>query len=433
MNFVRDNVDLVRAALDNKRTKVDLDRLLELDVQRRQLQVETETLRAEQNRAGEEIAKESDPEKKSEAIGAMKQLKDRLRAAEERLEPVRQEFELLLLALPNVPFDDVPVGPDESANQVLHSWGEPKKFDFPVKDHLELGEALGLINVERAAEVSGSRFVYLVGGLARMQFALLQYVLNILTDREQIRQTIERAGLELSDTPFVPVVPPLMIRPEAFARMARLEPREERYHIPSDDLYLIGSAEHTLGPLHMDQLLKEADLPLRYFAYTAAFRREAGSYGQDTRGIIRQHQFDKIEMETFCLPESSRSEQELLVALQERFLQDLELPYQVMNVCTGDMGKPDARQIDMECWMPGQGKYRETHSADLMTDYQSRRLGTRVRRNDGEIQYVHMNDATALAMGRILVAIIENGQQADGRISVPKILVPMMGGLETIG
>lgn len=392
-----------------------------------------ERRRGEQNRAGEDIARETDPREKQAAIDKMREFKDGLKEAEELLEPVQQEFNSLLLDLPNVPLDDVPVGADESDNEVLRSWGEPKKFDFEIKDHTELGETAGLLNFQRAAEVAGSRFVYVLGDLARMQYALMQYALNLLTDRDEIGRIVSEAGLDLPDTPFVPVVPPLMIRPEVLGRMARLEPRDERYHMESDDLYLIGSAEHTLGPLHMDQLLKEADLPLRYVACTAAFRREAGSYGRDTRGIIRQHQFDKIEMETFCLPERSREEQDLLVAVQERFLRDLEIPYRVMNVCTGDMGKPDARQIDMECWMPGQGKYRETHSADLMTDYQSRRLSTRVKRNDGSVQYVHMNDATALAMGRTLVAIMENGQRADGKINVPKVLIPLMKGLETIG
>jgi seryl-tRNA synthetase len=208
--------------------------------------------------------------------------------------------------------------------------------------------------------------------------------------------------------------------------MGRLEPRDERYYIPSDDAYLIGSAEHTLGPLHMDQTLAEADLPIRYLGYSTSFRREAGSYGKDTKGILRLHQFDKLEMETFCLPENSIEEQNLLVAIQEHLVSSLGLPYRLVICSTGDMGDPDARHIDLETWMPGQGKYRETHSADLMTDYQSRRLAIKVKRTTGSAagksEYVHMNDATAFAIGRLLIAIMENYQQKDGSIKIPKAL-----------
>jgi seryl-tRNA synthetase len=209
--------------------------------------------------------------------------------------------------------------------------------------------------------------------------------------------------------------------------MDRLEPRDDRYHLVEDDLYLTGSAEHTLGPLHMNEILSEEQLPIRYIGYSTAFRRESGTYGKDMKGIIRLHQFDKLEMESFTLPETGLDEQNLFVAIQEHIMRALALPYQVVQVCTGDMGKPDARQIDIETWLPGQGKYRETHTSDYMTDYQARRLMTRVRRADGSIEYVHMNDGTALAIGRILVAIMENYQQADGSILVPMILIPWIG------
>ncbi len=235
------------------------------------------------------------------------------------------------------------------------------------------------------------------------------------------------AGLNVSAKPFVPVIPPLFIKADVFQKMARLEPRDERYHIASDDAYLIGSAEHTLGPLHMGEVLKESDLPLRYVAYTPAFRREAGSYGKDVKGILRQHQFDKIEMESFSLAETSQTEQDFFVAIQEHFMQQLNLPYQVLITCTGDMGDPDSRHLDLETWMPGQGKYRETHSADLMTDYQTRRLGTKVKRGDAKSEFVHTNDATAMAMGRLLIAILENNQQEDGSVVVPEILRPFLG------
>jgi seryl-tRNA synthetase len=432
IKFIRENVETVKQAVLNKKVNVDVDRLLEADERRRQLISEIEIKRAEQNSTGEMIATEKDAKTKTEVIEKMRLVKDALKNLEQKLNVLLTEFDSLLENIPNIPFADVPVGKDESENVVRKKVGELPKFTFQPKDHIELGEALDIIDTKTAAEITGSRFAYLKGDLVLMQYALQQYVMSILTDRNLLKKIITIAGLDLPATPFIPVVPPLMIKPETFSRMARLEPREERYHIPSDDLYLIGSAEHTLGPLHMDKILHEADLPLRYVALTAAFRREAGSYGQDIRGIIRQHQFDKIEMESFTLPESSRAEQDFIVAIQEHLLQALRIPYQIVDICTGDMGKPDARQIDMECWLPGQNTYRETHTSDLMTDYQSRRLNTRVRRNSGELEFVHMNDATALAMGRILVAIMENYQQADGSIAIPEVLHPYMFGRSVI-
>ena len=432
IKYIRENAEKVKAAALNKKVEVNIDRLLVLDEKRRQLISGIEVRRAEQNAVGERIAVEKDGTAKGKAIEEMRTLKDTLKKDEQELNTVLLEYTELLGQVPNVPFDDVPVGKDESENVVRKAVGDLPQFDFAPKDHVELGEALDIIDTKTAADVTGSRFCYLKGDLVLLQYALLQFVLSVLTNRGALRQILDEAGLDLPDTPFIPIVPPLMIKPETFARMARLEPKDERYHIPSDDMYLIGSAEHTLGPIHMDQILKENDLPLRYFAFTAAFRREAGSYGKDIQGIIRQHQFDKVEMESFCLPERSRAEQDFIVAIQEHLLTALKVPYRIVDICTGDMGKPDARQIDMECWMPGQNAYRETHTSDLMTDYQARRLATRVRRNSGEMEYAHMNDATALAMGRILVVIMENYQRADGSIAIPEILHPFMGGRTAI-
>lgn len=433
IKYIRENIDRVKQATKSKNKEVDVDRLLELDDARRRLIARVEEMRAEQNRVGEEIASQEDPEAKNQAIEKMRQLKEELKESEGKMDEVLEEYQGLLKQVPNVPLDGVPVGEDESDNVVRRQVGDRPDFDFEPQDHLELGERLGIIDSKTAAEVTGSRFVYLKGDLVLLQYALQQFAMSILIDRGALRGILENAGIDLPDTPFVPVIPPLMIRPEVFDRMARLEPKEERYHITSDDLYLIGSAEHTMGPMHMDQILKENDLPLRYVAMTPAFRREAGSYGKDIRGMIRLHQFDKIELETFTLPENSRDEQDFIVAVQEYLLSALELPYQVVDICTGDMGTPDARQIDMECWMPGQQAYRETHTSDLMTDYQSRRLNTRVRRNTEENEYVHMNDATVMAMGRLLVAIMENYQRRDGTIGVPEVLRPYMYGKSVIG
>jgi seryl-tRNA synthetase len=432
IRLVRENPELVKKGAAAKRSTVDIDKLLEADEARRQLIRRLEAKRAEQNKAGEAIAKEADMAAKVGAVEAMRSLKEEVKDLEDRLAAAEELVTGMLEQVPNLPSEDTPVGPDDSGNVVIRTVGEPTVFPFEPKDHVALGEALGLIDNETASEVAGARFTYLKGDLVLLQNALHQFALSILTDRARLAVLIEEAGLSVPPTPFVPVVPPLMIKPEAFRRMARLEPREERYHIPSDDIFLIGSAEHTLGPMHMDETLREEDLPIRYVAFTPAFRREAGSYGKDTRGILRLHQFDKIEMESFSLPEQSRAEQDLFVAVQEHVLKALGVPYQVVQICTGDMGGPDARQIDIESWLPGQGKYRETHTADLMTDYQARRLNTRVKRADG-MHFVHMNDATCIAMGRLLIAIMENFQEADGAIRIPEVLRPWMDGRTHIG
>lgn len=433
INLIRENPDLVKKGAAAKRSDVDIDKLLYADEQRRKLIGQVQEMRAAQNVAGERIAKETDKDAKVKAVEEMRELKEKMKLLEAELSDAEAALHALLSLVPNMPSEDTPVGPDESGNVVIRTVGEPTKFDFAPKDHVELGEALGLIDNETGSEVAGARFTYLKGDLALLQNALHQLALNILTDEKLLSVVIKEAGLDVPTKPFVPVIPPLMIKPEVFQRMARLEPREERYHIPSDDLFLIGSAEHTLGPIHMDETFAEKDLPRRYVAYTPAFRREAGSYGKDTKGILRLHQFDKIEMESFALPEQARAEQDLFVAIQEHLLKILGVPYQVVQVCTGDMGGPDSRQIDIESWMPGQGKYRETHTADLMTDYQARRLNTRVRRDDGTMQFVHMNDATCIAMGRLLIAIIENFQEADGSVRIPKVLQSWMGNRTHIG
>lgn len=416
IKYIRDNTEKVKAAVKNKRAKVNIDALLKVDQERRELLTKVETINQKRNEAA-----------KAKDIAAGKAIKEELSGLEENLKIVGEEFQALMYQVPNVPSDDTPVGVDETGNKVLRKWGEPTKFTFTAKEHFELGKVLGFIDNERAGDVAGSRFTYLKGDLVLLQFALAQFVMGILTNETTLKKIIKKSGLKVSPKPFVPVAPPLMIRPEVMQKMARLEPREERYHIPSDDLYLIGSAEHTLGPLHMGETLPEELLPLRYCALTPAFRREAGTYGKDMKGILRLHQFDKLEMESFGLSEAGLAEQDFFVAIQEYFLQALDLPYQVVAICTGDMGGPDARQIDIETWLPGQGRYRETHTADFMADYQARRLNTKVKRVDGKSELVYMNDATAVAMGRTLVAILENYQQADGTIRVPKVLQEYVG------
>ncbi len=426
IELIRTNTDLVKKKMRERGVTVDLDALLRDDSAHRLLLRDVETLRSERKTRGA-FAKD-DPAVRE----LLKALKEKISSKESALDELKKKLDAALMALPNLHADDVPIGKDETGNKVIRTAGEPTKFPFEPKDHVALGTALGVIDTEKAAAVAGSRFTYLLGGLVLLQNALAQFAFTVVTNQKILGKIAHDAKLDVSAEPFVPVVPPLMIKPDVFKRMGRLEPREERYHIPSDDLFLIGSAEHTLGPLHMNTTFKETDLPLRYVAYTPSFRREAGTYGKDLKGILRLHQFDKIEMESFCLPERSLAEQEFFVAIQESLLSKLGVPYHVVNVCTGDMGTPDARQIDIECWMPGQDRYRETHTADLMTDFQARRLNTRVKRADGSVQYVHMNDATCIAMGRMLIAIMENFQQADGSIVIPKVLQPYMNGLKKI-
>ncbi len=425
IKFIRQHQEKVREAIKNKNVDLDLDKLLAIDARRRELVESSEALRAEQNRRSKGPQSPVDLEE-------LKALKEKIKLIDNELKSVEEEFERLMMIVPNIPSEDTPVGTDESGNKVLRQWGKIRSFDFKPKEHWELGESLNLIDNERAAKVSGARFTYLKRGLALMQFALIQHALSIFTDEKLLKKIIKQAGLNLKPTPFIPIIPPVMIRPDVMQKMARLEPREERYHIPSDDFYLVGSAEHTMGAMHMGETFKEEELPKRYIGYSTAFRREAGSYGKDMKGILRLHQFDKLEMESFSLPEDSVEEQNLFVAIQEYLVQSLNIPYQVVAICTGDMGKPDARQIDIEMWMPGQDRYRETHTADLMTDYQARRLGIKVKRAGGSSEFVHMNDATALAIGRTLIAIMENNQTKKGTIEIPKVIRKYMGGIKEI-
>src|SRR3989338_3153483 len=417
ITFIRENPELVRAAIKNKKREgIDLDKILTLADRRKILAGKL----ADANRSRNEAANNRDAE-------AGKKSKEEAKSLEEQYQTLEKELLSLLIQVPNIPSVDTPVGQDESGNKVLRQWGELPKFDFEPKAHWDIGKTLGIIDSEKAADISGARFTYLKGDLELMQFALLQFALSVLTSREQLAEIAKKANLSIDPKPFVPVIPPVFMRSQVMNRMARLNPIEDRFYFEKDDLVLIGSAEHTLGPLHMDEMLDEARLPIRYVGYSTAFRREAGSYGKDTKGILRQHQFDKLEMESFTKPEEGIAEQDFMVAIQERLMQELGLSHQTIIVCTGDMGFPDQRQIDIETWMPGQSVYRETHSADYVGGFQARRLGTKVKRTDGTSEHVHMNDATAIAIGRTLIAILENYQQADGSVVVPKVLQAYLG------
>lgn len=429
IKFIRENLAQVKEAAKNKNIKLDFKKLLILDEKRRKLLSVTDNLRNERN----ELAKAAKGKKPTpEQIKKGKALKDKTTKLESELDKTEAEYNKLIMAVPNIIAADTPIGPDESGNQVMRKHMKPTKFDFEPLDHMQIGEKLGIIDTEKSARITGARFNYLFGEAVLLQFALIQFVMATLTNQEIIGTLAKQVG-NPSGKPFTPVIPPVMGKSEIMKKMDRFDPIEDRYYLKDDDMLLIGSAEHTLGPLHINEVIDASVLPIRYIGYSTAFRREAGSYGKDAAGILRRHQFDKAEMETFIQPEYGLKEQDLIVAIQEYLIKALEIPYQVVNICTGDLGKPDFRQIDIECWLPGQNKYRETHTSDYMTDFQSRRLNIKYKKSDGTKELVHMNDATAFAIGRILIAILENNQQADGSVIIPKALVKYMpGGLKKI-
>ena len=431
INYIRDNRQKVEDAIKNKGYTIDLDEILQLDDARKELSQKTDILRQERNQISSQM-KNGQPDQA--LISRGKEIKQELSSLEEKLSSVESDFLAKLKTVPNVPCDDVPVGLSEDENEVAEVCGEPTKFNFEPKNHYEIGQARGWIDKERASKVTGARFAYIKGEMVSLQMAIVNFVMNSLSDEGVIKEICEANHLEhISTKPFTTVLPPLMLRTEMYDAMDRLEPRDDRYKIEGEELWLQGSAEHVLGSMHAGEIFAEQDLPVRYLGYATSFRQEAGTYGKDMEGIIRMHQFDKLEMESFSTKETSREEHELFVAIQRWLIEQLRLPYRVIRKCTFDIGKPNARGIDMEVWLPGQGKYRETHTADYMTDYQSRRLNTRVRRDEtGEVELVHTNDATAFALGRIMIAVIENYQNEDMTVRVPEVLRKYLNGKEIL-
>ena len=429
IRFIRENAAKVQENAKRKGYDVSIDELLRWDKTKRQLQQLADELREKRNAVSSQMkgGKPSD-----DLIAEGKAIKEQLSEVETNLKEADETFIRLLKLVPNMAASDVPIGATEDENVVSKVVGEKPQFEFALRNHYEIAEQREWIDKERAAKVAGSRFAYIKGDLVKLQLAVVQFVINTLSDEAVLTQVANDAGLDVAVKPFTPILPPLMIRTELYDAMDRLEPRDDRYKLEGDDLWLQGSAEHVLGSMHADEIFEEKQLPLRYLGYATSFRREAGTYGKDMEGILRMHQFDKLEMESFTTGDDGAKEHLFFVAIQEHLLSALGLPYQVIQKCTVDIGKPNARGIDMEVWLPGQDKYRETHTADYMTDYQSRRLKTRVRRESGELELVHTNDATAFALGRIMIAIIENGQQADGTVAIPEVLQPYLGGKATL-
>ncbi len=437
IKFIREHPEAIKEALHKRSVVFDVDYLISLDEKRRGKIQEVEEMRMKQNDMSDRISALSGDEKK-DVIEESKILKQKIGDTDFELKTLEEEFISLMYKIPNIPDPDVPMGKDDTENKVLHEGGEKFHFNFRPRDYVSLGEILDLIDTDRAAKVSGTRFGYLKHEAPLLEFALVQMVFSRLFNEVWLKGVIKKFGLAISSKPFIPLVPPVMIRPEVFRAMGKLDPgqEEERYFLPKDNLYLIGSAEHTTGAMHMDEILNEEKLPHRHIAFSTCFRREAGSYGKDTRGILRVHQFDKLEMFSFASPENSKDEHEFFCSIQQALMDELQLPYRVMLICAGDMVWSDAKQYDIETWLPGQnegkGEYRETHSTSNTRDFQARRLNAKFRDANGDTHLLHTVNGTAFAIGRTLIAILENYQQEDGSVRVPEVLQAYMGGIKEI-
>jgi seryl-tRNA synthetase len=410
LKALRDDPEPARRALARRAPALaeDLDRLLELDRERRRLTADVERLRAEQNRASKAIGSASGPERER-LIAEAGRASERLKELEPTLTSVEEDTQRLLDRIPNTPHESVPEGETDEDGEVLREVGERPSFAFEPRDHVDLGQALGILDLDRAARTSGARFAYLLGGAVLVQFALVRYCMDRLAAKG-----------------FVPVVPPVLVREEAMYGTGFLPTDEAQIYVTrDDDLYLVGTSEVPLAGLHQGELLDPSSLPRRYVGYSTCFRREAGAYGKDTRGIFRVHQFDKVEMFSFTEPDASWDEHEFLLACEEELVMGLGLPYRVVNVCTGELGASAAKKYDVEVWLPGQGRYRELTSCSNTTDYQARRLGVRVRYPE-ENRVAHTLNGTACAIGRTLIALLENGQREDGSVDLPAALHPYL-------
>ncbi len=399
IKFIRENPELIVKKAKDKGIEVNIEHVLELDNKVRGLDTMVQSLREQRNRAA-----------KDKNIQKGKEIKIKLEQHEHALNAVREELNIYLLKIPNIAKDDVKVGKDEKNNEVIKKVGNPTKFDFKPKDHLFLGENLDIIDVTRASKISGARFYYLKNDGVLLEFALRQLALDILL----------KEG-------FIPIIPPVLIKTQVMRGLGYMENGGDKdmYILDKDDLVLVGTSEQSIVAIHKDEILNAKDLPRRYVGFSTCFRREAGSYGKDTRGILRVHQFDKVEMVSFTKEGEDDKEHEYLLSLEEKLLSALNIPYQVVKMCTGDLGYPTARKYDLEAWIPSEGKYREVTSTSTTTDFQARRLN--VKYQDGDLRkYVNILNGTAFST-RPIIAILENYQQKDGSILIPKILQKYLG------
>lgn len=395
LKFIRENPEKVKKSSLDKGIEIDVDKIVDLDSQYRSLSTKLQEIYAQRNVA----SKERD-------IETGKGLKAEIDNQEGKLNELKEELSALLSAIPNPSKDDVVVGPDESGNEVVRKHKEPTKFSFVPKDHVELGKSLDIIDIDRAAKVSGARFAYLKNEGAVLEFAVVQFAFEALI----------KEG-------FIPVIPPTLIKKDTMRLLGYMENggEEDMFHVEKDGMVLVGTAEQSIVPMHKDELFFEKNLPKRYVGYSSSFRREAGSYGRDTKGILRVHEFHKVEMVSYVAEGQDDKEHEYLLGLEENFFQALDIPYQVVKMCTGDLGFPAARKYDIEAWIPTQNKYREVTSASTTSDFQSRRLNIKYQ-SGADKKYVNILNGTAFAIGRTLIAILENYQQEDGSVMVPEAL-----------
>lgn len=403
INFIRENIDLVKKGVTNKQFDASLvDKVLDLDEKRRKLLLEIEQIRAKRNK----IAEEKKPSEEG------KKIKEELKDKEPELEKVQLEYKDTLGKIPNLPSERTPVGKSEKDNVEIRKWGNPTKFSFKAKDHLEIGKKLGILDFETGAKVTGSQFYFLYGDGARLELALTQYIFD-----------------KLSKFGFIPIITPDLAKSRFYLGTGYMPKGNEAqtYTIEGQDLGLIATAEVTLAGSHADEVIPEEKLPLKYVGYSHCFRQEGGSYGKYSKGLYRVHEFTKTEMFIYCKPEESEKFLEVILNMEEEIYQELEIPYRVVEMCTGDLGAMAARKFDIEAWMPGRGDYGEVTSTSNVTDYQSRNLNIRFRRKTGEIEYVHMLNGTAIATSRTPVAILENFQTENGSVKIPEVLQKWMG------
>jgi len=417
--FIRSNPELVRQKLATKKENVDLDRFLELDEKRRAYIAEVEKLKNRRNVVSDEIARLKKEKKDvSEIINEMKKVSDTIKEYDAKIREIEEQLEQVLLTIPNIPHDSVPVGDSEEQNVEVRRWGQPREFDFEPKSHWDIGEELNILDFKTAAKVTGSRFAFYRGMGARLERALINFMLDVHTTQHG----------------YVEVFPPFMVHRRSMIGTGQLPKFEEdAFKVVDTDYFLIPTAEVPVTNMHRDEILDGNMLPLKYVAYSACFRAEAGAAGRDTRGLIRQHQFNKVELVKFVRPETSYDELEKLVADAERILQLLGLPYRVVLMCTADLGFTAAKKYDLEVWMPSYNRYVEVSSCSNFEDYQARRANIKYRMSPKDkAEYVHTLNGSGLAIGRTLAAILENYQQKDGSVIIPEKLVPYMGGVERI-
>lgn len=417
--LIRTELDVVAKKLTNRGFTLDVDKLATLEEQRKELQIRTQDLQRLRNNSAKAIGKaKASGEDAAPLLAAVADMGDKLNAGEAELREVQQELDSILMGVPNLPHDSVPIGIDENDNQEIRRWGEPQDFAFEPRDHVELGEKLAGMDFETAAKIAGSRFSMLSGSLARMQRALIQFMLDTHT----------------RDNGYTETYVPYLVNADSLRGTGQLPKfAEDLFQMGDDGYYLIPTAEVPLTNIVRDVIVDDSDMPRKFTAHTPCFRSEAGAYGKDTRGLIRQHQFEKVELVQIVRPEDSYDALEALTGHAEKILQALNLPYRVMNLCSGDLGFSSAKTYDLEVWLPAQNTYREISSCSNVEDFQARRMLARYRSTDGgKPMLVHTVNGSGLAVGRALVAVMENYQNADGSITVPEVLQAYMGGVEII-